>query len=172
MYFGRAIISILFLSLLFLAGCSVSIEDASQKSIDAFEQTFKAEEMEATEETDAFHYYLPSQFSVDTETENNIVLTHKEQTYLLFVNPFESKDSEVLYDSTKVNYDELELDHTVSEDGRLGYLLISPVEGEKEEFYEVTVGVGGVKMTTVTDTKNMESSTKSMMEVVSSVKIK
>ncbi|WP_339147305.1 MULTISPECIES: hypothetical protein [unclassified Sutcliffiella] len=172
MYFGRAIISILFLSLLFLAGCSISIEDATQKSIDAFEQTFNGEEMEATEETDAFHYYLPSQFSVDTETENNIVLTHKEQTYLLFANPFESKDSEVLYDSTKVNYDELQLDHTVLEDGRLGYMLISPVEGEKEEFYEVTVGVGGVKMTTVTDTKNMESSTKSMMEVVSSVKIK
>lgn len=172
MYFGRAIISILFLSLFILAGCSISIEDATQKSIEAFEQTFNAEDMEAAEATDAFNYYLPSQFTVDTETENNVVLKHKEQTYLLFVNPFEPKDSEVLYESTKVNYDKLELDHTVTEDGQLGYLLISPVEGEKEEFYEVTVGVGGVKMTTVTDTKNMESSTKSMMEVVTSVKVK
>ncbi|KMJ57081.1 hypothetical protein AB685_19000 [Bacillus sp. LL01] len=172
MYFGRAIISILLLSLLVLAGCSISIEDATQKSIDSFEQTFNGEEMEAAEETDSFRYHLPSQFVVDSESENNIVLTHKEQTYLLFVNPFEPKDSEVLYDSTKMNYDKLELDHTVTQDGRLGYLLISPLEGEEEEFYEVTVGVGGVKMTTVTDTKNMESSTTSMMEVVSSVKIK
>ena len=172
MYFGRAIVSILFISLFILAGCSISIEDATQKSIEAFEQSFEAEEMEAAEETEAFNYHLPSQFAVDTETENNVVLTHKEQTYLLFVNPFEPKDSEVLYDSTKVNYEKLQLDHTVTEDGRLGYMLISPVEGEEEEFYEVTVGVGGVKMTTVTDTKNMENSTKSMMEVVSSVKIK
>lgn len=170
--FGRAIISILFLSLLFLTGCSVSIEDATQKSVDTFEGTFKAQPLETTEDTDIFAYHLPTGFSIDSESENNIVFTQDEQTYLLFVNPFEPKDSEVLYDSTKVNLSDLLVDHTVAEDDRLGYLLISPVDGEEEEFYEVTVGLGGVKMTTVTDTSNMEASTKSMMEIISSVKIK
>jgi len=169
--FGRAIISILFLSLLFLTGCSVSIEDATQKSVDTFEETFKAQPLETSEDTDIFAYHLPTGFTIDSESENNIVLTQEEQTYLLFVNPFEPKDSEVLYDSTKVNLSNLLVDHTVTDEGRLGYLLISPVDGE-EEFYEVTVGLGGEKMTTVTDTSNMEASTKSMMEIISSVKIK
>ena len=172
MTFGRAIISILFLSFLTLTGCSVSIEDATQKSVDTFEETFKAQPLETSEDTDIFAYHLPPKFSIDSQSENNIVLTQDEQTYLLFVNPFEPKDSEVLYDSTKVNLSDVEVDHTVTEDGRLGYLLISPVEGEEEELYEVTVGLGGVKMTTVTGTGKMEASTKSMMEIVSSVEIK
>lgn len=150
----------------------MSIEDATQKSVDTFEETFKAQSLDTSEDTDIFAYHLPTGFTIDSESENNIVLTEDEQTYLLFVNPFEPKDSEVLYDSTKVNFSDLLVDHTITDEGRLGYLLVSPVDGEEEELYEVTVGLGGVKMTTVTETGNMEASTKSMMEIISSVKIK
>lgn len=150
----------------------MSIEDATQKSVDTFEETFKAQSLDTSEDTDIFAYHLPTGFTIDSESENNIVLTEDEQTYLLFVNPFEPKDSEVLYDSTKMNHSDLLVDHTVTDEGRLGYLLVSPVGGEEEELYEVTVGLGGVKMTTVTETGNMEASTKSMMEIISSVKIK
>jgi hypothetical protein len=172
LFIGRAINSILFISLLFLAGCSLSIEDATEKTVSTVEKSFVDKEMEASEESEAFSYYLPIQFSIETETENNIVFTNKKQTYVLFVNPYEPYDSEVVYDSTKSNYENLELDHTMTEDGKLGYILISQVEEEEEEFYEVTVGVGGVKMTTVADTQNMEASAKTMMEIVSSVKVK
>ncbi|QFT90239.1 hypothetical protein FIU87_16365 [Bacillus sp. THAF10] len=170
MNLGRVFIFIISLSV--MVGCSVSEEEALEKSKETFEQVFQGETVEATEDTEMFTYHLPEKFEVESASNNNVVLLHKEQHYLLFVNPMEAKDSDVVYESTKSNYSELQLDHTFSHNGRLGYVLVAPLEEEENMKHEVTVGIGGVKMTTVTETNNLENSTKYMMEIVSSVKVK
>ncbi|CAG9622131.1 hypothetical protein [Sutcliffiella rhizosphaerae] len=172
MFLGRAIISFIFVSLFLLTGCSVSLEDASENAKGTFDEVLKSEKKEVNAEASTFHYYLPPQFEVDTEDDNNIIFAYKDEPYILFVNLFEEQDSKVLYDSIKSSYPQTHLDHTLLEDGRLGYLLIAPVSGEEEGMHEVTVGIGGVRMTTVTETSNIENSTKNMMEIVSSVTIK
>ncbi|MCA1319922.1 hypothetical protein LC085_08340 [Bacillus tianshenii] len=169
MYLGRAIISIFIFSILFLSGCSLSFEDASKETLKAVEESLSEEKKEANEASDQFSYYLPPEYEVDSAATNNIVLTHKEQTYILFINPFEPDDSKVIYESTLEGYESPEVEETFSKDGEFGYVIIDRLE--KEEFYEITVGVGGVKMTTVTDPDNMEKSADTMMEIVSSVEV-
>lgn len=171
MYLGRAFISIFIFSILLLSGCSLTFEDASKETVKAVEESLSEEKKEANEVSDQFNYYLPPGYEVDSAATNNIVLTHKEQTYILFINPFEPDDSKVIYESTLEGYDSPEVEETFTENGEFGYVIIDRLDDEKEEFYEITVGVGGVKMTTVTDPDNMEKSADTMMEIVSSVEV-
>lgn len=171
MYLGRAFISIFIFSILLLSGCSLTFEDASKETLKAVEESLGEEQKEANKVSEQFSYYLPPEYEVDSAATNNIVLTRKEQTYILFINPFEPDDSKVIYESTLEGYDSPEVEETFSENGEFGYVIIDRLDDEKEEFYEITVGVGGVKMTTVTDPDNMEKSADTMMDIVSSVEV-
>ncbi|WP_078379357.1 hypothetical protein [Sutcliffiella halmapala] len=167
MYLGRVVIIVF--SIIVLSGCSLSIEEASEKTLNAVEQSLSEENNEANEKSGQISYYLPPQYTVDSESNNNIVLTYKDQTFILFVNPYEQKDSEVLYQSTVESYDSPEVTESFSNEGEFGYVIIDEIDNNEDELYEITVGVGGVKMTTVTNTNNMEESANVMMDVVSSV---
>lgn len=169
MYLGKAFIFIF--SILLLSGCSLSFEDASKATLQTVELSMTEDKKEANKEGDQFSYYLPPEYTVDNEASNNIVLTHKNQTYILFINPFEPNDSEVIYESTLEGYDSPEVAETFSDNGEFGYVIIDRLDDEKEEFYEITVGVGGVKMTTVTDPDHMEKSADTMMDIISSVEV-
>lgn len=169
LYLGRALIFIF--CMFILSGCSLSIEEASENTLKAVEQALSQEKKEANEKSDPFSYYLPPEYTVNSESNNNIVLTYKDQTFILFVNPYEPKDSEVLYQSTVENYDNPEVTETFLNNGELGYVIIDELDNSEEELYEITVGVGGVKMTTVTDTDNLEESANTMMEIVTSVNV-
>ena len=167
----RFFVSIVFLlSLLLLTACNVSEKDALGNAELALEQTLEMEPMEGTAEGEDFTYYIPSGFNVDEDIEgsNNVVLNDKEQLYILFVNPFEQKDSKVVYESTLLSYNNVLINESFMKDNQFVYLIIDK-EQQNDGEYEVTFGIGGVKITTVTDTNNMEESVRKMVEIVSSV---
>jgi hypothetical protein len=156
-------------ALLYIAGCSVSEREAIDSTNNAVEKTFLAPPKDADQKATVFQYYLPKGFTVESENENNVLLTTNHYTYILFVNPFEPLSSQVVYDSTKagISGDNILKRTYEDEHGRFGYVIINPL---KERMYEISVGIGGVKMTTQTKKGDLAEQAEVMMEIVRSVK--
>lgn len=156
------------LSFSLLMGCGASKDEAINESKEVAKTAFQETKMKPTETTNGISYYLPEDFKVQSETENNIILLNARQEYILFINPQEAQDSEVALQKLKKIKGTTILD-TFKDDERFGFVSIAPLEGKE---YELVVGIGGVKLTTKTKIKNMAKNTKAMMEIVNSVKYK
>ncbi|WP_374724487.1 hypothetical protein [Calidifontibacillus erzurumensis] len=163
----KALIRFLALTLLtisLLTGCNGKEDEAIVEAIQIAEATFNETKQEPTESSDLFSFYLPKEYKVKEKSEHNIILKKDNQEYILFVNPNEALDSEVLFNELQAAKKEVQ--ETFKSKGRFGYLLITPVEGKN---YEVIVGIGGVKMTTLSTVDDIARDTKKMMEIANSV---
>lgn len=149
-----------------LIGCSASSDEAINQSKKIAETTFQEKAKTPTETTKGFSYYLPKGFKIDEKFENNVILKKEKQEYILFVNPHEPLKSDVLFNELKKSGKDEKSIATFKDDNRFGYISITPVKDRK---YEVIVGIGGVKMTTLTSASDMVSNTKDMMEIAHSV---
>ncbi|WP_458412182.1 hypothetical protein ACNQFZ_15245 [Schinkia sp. CFF1] len=157
----------LLLSFSLLIGCSASKDEAVNQSKKLAETTFKEKSHESTKTTNGFSYYLPKGYKVKDQTENNVILLKDGQEYILFVNPREAKDSEALYEELKGAKKAEAKDITsFKKDNEFGYISITPA---KEKKYELIVGIGGIKMTTLTTVSDMVGNTEDMMEITNSV---
>lgn len=164
MKLGRILVFI-FLSLVgLLAGCA-SIEDESKETVAAVEDVFKAQPEKTNSENGDVSFYLPSTMEIEEKDENNVILQNGNQTFILFVNPNEERTSDVLYNS--VDAKEFAIDKTYTDKERFGYVKAFEIE---DKLYLVTVGIGGVKMTTETKVSDISESATEMMQIVSSVK--
>lgn len=164
-YYKQILVSMLLIVIFSgLIGCNASKEEAYQASQDVAETTFNEEKKAPTETTDGINYYLPDDFKVKNIIENNIILSRGKQEYILFVNPLEPSDSEVVYEELKDK--DKALLQSFEDNQRFGYISITPIEGKE---YELMVGIGGVKVTTKTTTNDMAENTKVMMEIANSV---
>lgn len=152
---------------LMLFGCSVSESDVlSQSENTAYEMFVNENTVETNHEAKQFRFYLPSGFEIESESDNNVLITKGKQSYILFVNPLESKESQTVFESTIMNKENNVLKKTFVENNEFGFIYIRSIEGKQ---YEVSVGVGGVKMTTQTNGKELAESTETMMQIVKSV---
>lgn len=156
---------ILIISFGLLLGCSASKEEAISQSRKIAETTFMGDIQKPTKTTKGFSYYLPEGFEITDEMENNVILSEGKQEYILFVNPQETPDSQVIFNELKNAKKEESVD-TFKSDGRFGYIIIMPAKDKK---YEVIVGIGGIKMTTLSSAGDMVENTKNMMEITNSV---
>ncbi|WP_078545028.1 hypothetical protein [Litchfieldia alkalitelluris] len=155
------------LFLVLLSGCSSSVEDVVKDTQTVTEQTFQADPIKPNQTEDIFAFYLPEEMTVESAEDNNVILQKKEQLYILFVNPNEDQSSDVLYQSTiEATEQDIILNETYTDDSRFGYIKVEEVE---DNSYQLSVGIGGVKLTTVTDLKNVKGDAEQMMQIVSSV---
>ena len=152
-------------SISLLVGCNPSNDEAISQSKKIAETAFKEKQMKTTESTNGIRYYLPKGFNVENEMENNIILLKGKEEYILFVNPEEPFTSEVVFNEMKSAKENAETD-TFKTNDRFGYISINPAKDKK---FELIVGIGGVKMTTLTSANNMVENTKDMMEIANSV---
>jgi hypothetical protein len=157
------------LFLLPLAGCTGDIGDELEKAKMNVQQAFEKEAETPNQELDFISLYVPFGMTIERTDENNFLLEKGKQMYILFINPNETADSKAVYESTRKGGDEWLLDETFTSDGKFGYVLVASVD---EDLYEVTVGIGGIKMTTETSKRHVADYAGSMMETVSSVEIK
>lgn len=148
-----------------LTGCSGSKDEAISQSKQVAESVFNEPAHKPTETTNGFSYYLPEGFKVKDEFENNVILIKGKQEYILFVNPHEPLNSDVLFNEIKNAKDEKGTD-TFKDKDRLGYISMSPGADKKNE---VIVGIGGVKTTTMSTTSDMVENVKNMMTIANSV---
>lgn len=152
-----------------ISGCGANIQKEKGKAETSAEEAFNASPEKADSKAKDIRFHLPSGFEVTEKTPNNIVLKRNTQPFVLFYNPKESRDSQVIYKLAKESGHDFLTDKIYEDKNRFGYLLISEVDGE---LYEVSVGIGGVKLTTETSAKKLENDARDMMTLVSSVKNK
>lgn len=157
--------AIMMISFGLLVGCSGSKDEAISQAKQVAESTFNGPAEKPTETTKGFSYYLPEGFKVKDEFENNVILSKGNQEYILFVNSHEPLNSDVVFNEIRGAKDEQGIETFKGED-RFGYISISPGVDKK---YELIVGIGGVKTTTMTTTNDMVENAKNMMIITNSV---
>ncbi|OEH91780.1 hypothetical protein [Bacillus solimangrovi] len=158
------LITILFV----ISACSASEKEVVSETKSEVENVFLTGNQKANKEKETFRYYMPSSFSVVEQDDYNIVFSKGKTKVILFVNPNESYDSEVLYEQI-ASEQKVIIDETWNEDGRFAYLKINSI-GEKDK-HELVIGIGGAKLTTETSTSSMVSTATAMMEIAKSIEI-
>lgn len=156
------------IAILLLTGCSSSFQEEQKEAQIAVENAFKENPKETNNENKDIEYYLPFGFEIEEETPNNIILKNGSKTYILFYNPQEDANSNVVLNAT-VQQKEYEINETFEHDKKLGYFLVNKINDQENE---VTVGIGGVKVTSEVKTKSMKSDAETMMKIANSVKVK
>lgn len=114
-------------------------------------------------------FYLPFGFEIKEKFPNNTILQNGSKTYILFINHQESTSSEVVYKATVGKYKNIEVNETFKKQNKFGYVLIHRLRDDNNE---LTVGIGGRKITTETKTANLKEEAIIMMKIVNSVRIK
>lgn len=150
-----------------LSACSANIEEEYNATNDAVAEAFESKAKKVNNQNKVIRFYLPFGFEIKEKTPNNILLKNGSKTYILFYNQQEEPESQVVYNATISTKQKFQFNKTYKNDNRFGFLLIKDVD---ENLHEVTVGIGGVKITTESKTKSMKSDAKMMMEIVNSVK--
>ncbi|WP_421380592.1 hypothetical protein ACOJQI_18150 [Bacillus salacetis] len=158
------------LILMLTAGCSsATLEESQEEAVETVKETFENPVDDANEETENFQFHLPSGASIKEENANNVIIEDGNNTYILFYNQNVAADSEQLYELAVQDDTSIIKEDTFNEGDRFGYFVIREVE---EDQFEVTVGIGGIKMTTQSVKDDLVDDSEFMMKVVSSVKNK
>ncbi|WP_284036174.1 hypothetical protein [Neobacillus sp. 114] len=163
-------ITIFLLSLGLLTACgNANYKEESKAAIKTVNTTFHEKAKKPTKKSDKIHFYLPFGYEIDDTTPNNIILKNGSKTYILFVNPQESASSNVVYKTTVEQYKKLDTNEKFIDDKMFGYLTVKKL---KDDMNEMTVGVGGAKITTQVKTSSLEEEAKAMTQIVHSVTYK
>ena len=163
--------TIFILSLLLLSACSdnASIKEESKAAIKTAKATFTEKEKKPNKKSGKIHFFLPAGYVIKSESANNIILRNGSDTYILFFNPKESTTSDVVYKATVDQHKELYTNEKfASTDNKLGFITIDQLKDDG--LNELTIGVGGAKITTQSETSDLVQNTKTMMQIVNSVK--
>ncbi|MDZ5472562.1 hypothetical protein SM124_12450 [Bacillus sp. 31A1R] len=155
-------------ALLIVSGCQASFDKEQSETKIAVEEAFKSNPKETNNKNNDIEFYLPFGYEIEDETPNNMIMKNGSKAYILFYNQQEQQNSKVVYTST-LKQKEFEVDETFEKDNRFGFMLIKKMENDLNE---LTVGIGGVKISAEVKTKNLASEAAAMMDIVRSVKVK
>jgi hypothetical protein len=149
-----------------LTGCAPSIEEVSAETKTLVGQSFSETPFEGNKTQKSFSYHLPEGMVIESEEENNVILQKEEQLYILFVNSNEETDSDVMYQSINTETSSEIINETFVDDDRFGYVRVTELE---KDVFEVSVGIGGAKMTTECKLKEVSENAEQMMDIVASI---
>ena len=158
---------LIMLGAILLSACSSTFSEDKKEADEAVQTAFESKPAQSNNSTKDIDYHLPFGVEVKEEKPNNVLLKNSSRTYILFYNQHENSDSKVVYDSTIKQHKEWDANATYNDDGKFGYMLVKKV---KEDHYQLIVGIGGVKLTTETDSIQKDAET--MMSIANSVNLK
>lgn len=163
---GFVIIALLLLFLITISVLSIETEESVlEEAINTAENTFRETSPESNSEVENFTLYIPDELDVDERNNNNAVLVSGDgQSYILFINDKENKNSTLNYETVRET-GENEWLQSFEDAERFGYIYINPLDGE----YEVQLGVGGVKLTTISGKDSIVDDVAMMMAISNSV---
>ena len=161
-------IFICILAILILSSCGKqSLKEASKTAGETVKTTFNEDTKKPNKKSGEFQFYLPFGYEINDKSPNNIILKNGSKTFILFNNPQEDSASEVVYKATVAQYKHLDTNERFKKNNELGFILVKHL---KDDLNELTVGIGGTKMTTQTKTSSLAMDTKTMMQIVHSIK--
>jgi hypothetical protein len=155
--------------LLILAACGTTVEERATVALEAANEAFQSNDKDTTESYKGVYFYNPLGYTINENSDNhNIVLEHKEDMFILFINPNEKSDSHLFYDLLQSDPNKQVIDiKTFTDNGVFGFAAIVKAENDK---VELIASVGGVKMTALLHEKKVEEELPRMMEIVRSIK--
>lgn len=141
-----------FLMFIFImSGCSMTTEEAVQQTYERFIDSFQQEKKEANTTTEQVALYLPRGIALEVEEDYNLVFKKGDRLYILFFNPHEPLHSTVNAERDQEVTEGRLLFETIEHEGKFGYLSIV----EDGEDWKLIVGIGGAKMSTLTEKKHI-----------------
>lgn len=160
---------VLLLMAALLAGCSQKVEVRTDNGFLAAKEAFEANAKKANETVGNIHFYKPASMKVDKQsTSQKIIMTKRDDSFYVTVNPNEKQDSRVYYDLLLTEEPEnLIGSQTFAKDDAFGFVAVMQ---KSERLVELIADVGGTKVESVTDEENIESHLKKMMEIARSVR--
>lgn len=154
---------------LLLAACGKSLEENADEGLKSAEITFFESDKVANAEVGDVKFYKPNDFSIKDESDSqNILLTTKDDTFILFNNPNEEMNSQLFYDLLKADTTKVIVaEKTFTEGDTFGFAAVV----ESNDRVELVASVGGTKITTLSSQKDVEKNLVLMMEILRSIKI-
>lgn len=150
-----------------LVGCS-SVEEDVNEGVAIIHSTLQSEPKEANKQLENMDLYYPFYFEVVEELENNVLLTNGSQQFILFYNDQEDSKSRLNYD-TVLGQTEYMYKEEIETDDSFTYILIDQVD---EKLIEVTIGIGGNKITSQMKPRYLLDNAKVMTNIIRSVTLK
>jgi len=157
---------LLMMAAFLMAACSASFENEQKETEKAVMKAFQEQSKKINKENRDIQYYLPFGFEIEEETPNNILLKNGSKSYILFYNQKEDAKSKVVYNAT-IQQKEYDIKETFRHDQKFGFLLI---QRQNDDLNELTVGVGGVKVTSMVKTSSLKNEAAIMMSIANSVR--
>ncbi|HEX5564783.1 MAG TPA: hypothetical protein VFX34_07475 [Sporosarcina sp.] len=155
------------LSISVLTACAKTFDERAAEGIAAAKEAFLLHDQHVNDEVHGVPLYKPAGFTIDEKSDaQNIVMKKGDDTFLLFINPNEARDSRLFYDLLTQKEDKERYEEVFTDDGNFGFASIVK---KGEDQVELIASVGGIKMTTITKNKNIEEDMGKMMEVVRSI---
>ena len=155
--------------LLTLTGCGKTVEEQIDTGVASAQTVFEENPQLTNKTIGKIELYVPVGFDVEeSEDPNNLIMTKGDESYILFVNYYEKEDSNLHYELLKNDSSKKIIkEETVEFDGAFGF---SAVREYDEEQFELIVSSGGVKMSTISEDKDIDQKLVDMMTIVRSVK--
>ncbi|WP_188206466.1 hypothetical protein [Alkalibacillus aidingensis] len=161
------IIIVAWLSLFVLTACTQSTEDVLNEADKHLKDVFLSnEQIDTNYSFKQFDIYKPDELEVVETSDHNIIFSNGNQPFVLLINEFESPNSKWFYNQISEE-DSLHL-RTYESDDAFAYLHAVEREDENEG-YEIHVGIGGVKMSTITEVRQMSEDVEMMIQMIKSV---
>jgi outer membrane lipoprotein-sorting protein len=162
------IIFILVIATMVISACSqASFKQESNSALKIVKETINKTPKKANKKNENLRFYLPFGFEIKKQSPHNTILKNGSKTYILFNNPHENNSSDVVYKATVAQYKKLEMNKIFKDKKKFGYLIIEKLKDDKNE---MTIGIGGTKITTQTKTSSLKSEAEAMMQIISSIK--
>jgi hypothetical protein len=166
MKFFNAIL-IVILSVLILSACGKSnYKVESKETIGVVKEALNEKAKKTNKKSGDINFYLPFGYEIEDESANNIILKNGSKQYILFNNPQENKMSDVVYKSTVAQNKDLDINEQFKKSDQFGYLIIKKLD---DDMNEMTIGIGGTKITTLIKTSSMKNEAAVMTQMVKSV---
>jgi hypothetical protein len=160
-------ILIIILSIIILSACGKSnFKAESKETIDVVKEALNEKAKKTNNKSGDINFYLPFGYEIEDESPNNILLKNGSKQYILFNNPQENKVSDVVYKSTVAQNKDLEINEQFKKSNQFGYVIIKKLE---EDMNEMTIGIGGTKITTLIKTSSLKNEAAVMTQIVKSI---
>lgn len=165
---GLLVIALLLLCLITISVMSIEkVENVVDEAMTIAESTFHETPTEPNQEVENFTIYIPDELKIDEQSKNNAVLVSNDgQSYILFINDIENKQSKLNYETVREHSNgESDWLETFEDEDRFGYVYIQPLEDD----FEVQIGIGGIKLTTISSKQNIVDDVEMMMDISNSI---
>ncbi|MGM8215657.1 hypothetical protein ACLIA0_08770 [Bacillaceae bacterium W0354] len=154
-----------------LTGCLQSEDKVMNEIEKRLKDEFLSDEkIEANFELKRLSVYKPDSLELQEEGINNFIFTDGSRPYVLFINEFEAPNSKWFYNRLKSeNKNNKMFLRSFESDEEFVYLAVQEHEDKQ---YEVQIGIGGIKMSTLTNIKDLETVVSTMLDMIQSVEEK